>query len=256
MTAVAARRASESTNTGRRSVLSTRPSSRPASQLVRPDFMRPSLRVIDQASLRSRARRRTMALTTFIILLAGSFAVALVQAQLVANQHDLDLLRGRLLEAEADRARLARQVEEASAPGAIIEHAELELKMVRAVDPVYLAPVAPAPNVPIPIALVPDTEPAMVTGVEAATGDVEVAVGPQGGSADGQIKGQRLGGITVAASSGGIGGSGVVPVESSGESSGTSEPSVTPAVATIAGTQAVSGGLTSTASASTEVNSG
>jgi hypothetical protein len=87
----------------------------------------------------------------FVVLIIGFFAAALAQAQLVANQHELDLLRTRIAEAEADRARLERSVEESSAPGAIIDRA-VAIGMVRANDPVYLAAVGPAPEV-LPISV-------------------------------------------------------------------------------------------------------
>ena len=82
----------------------------------------------------------------FIVLIIGFFAAALAQAQLVANQHDLDQLRIQIAEAEADRARLERSVEESSAPGAVIDRA-VEIGMVRANEPIYLAAVGPAPEV-------------------------------------------------------------------------------------------------------------
>ena len=110
------------------------------------NVVRPHLRVLDQQAMRRRARRRNAALAMFIVLIIGFFAAALAQAQLVANQHELDLLRTEIAEAEARRARLERSVEESSAPAAIIEPA-LAMGMVRAQDPIYLAAVGPAPDV-------------------------------------------------------------------------------------------------------------
>ena len=110
------------------------------------NVVRPHLRVLDQEAMRRRARRRNVAMGMFMVLIIGFFAAALAQAQLVANQHELDVLRTQIAEAEAERARLERSVEESSAPGAIIDRA-VAIGMVRANDPVYLAAVGPAPEV-------------------------------------------------------------------------------------------------------------
>ncbi len=254
MTAVAARRSRESTVSGRRSVLSTRPSSRPASRLVRPEFMRPSLRVIDQASIRSRARRRTIAIVTFVVLLVGFFAVALVQAQLVADQHELDVLRGRIMEAEAERARLRRAVEESSAPGAIIRRAD-ELGMVRATEPVYLAAVAPAPRVATPIVLVSQTAP--VSGLEVAA---DAPAPSEGGALAGTEAGVAGGSDEAAAAVFDVGASQaatttvVAPTIDAG--SVIESQAAAPVLTTVAGIRAVSGGFDSAVAGSTGLQSG
>jgi len=109
-------------------------------------IVRPHLKVLDQQAVRRRARRRNMAMTLFVVVIVGLFAAALAQAQLVANQHQLDLLRTQIAEAEANRARLERQVEESSAPSAIINRAQ-EIGMVRANDPIYLAATTSVPTI-------------------------------------------------------------------------------------------------------------
>lgn len=255
MTAAAARRSRESTGPGRRSVLSTRQSSRPASQLVRPDFMRPSLRVIDQTSIRSRARRRTMAIVTFVVLLAGFFAVALIQAQLVADQHQLDVLRGRIMEAEAERARLQRAVEESSAPAAIIGRAQ-ELGMVRATDPVYLAAVAPAPRVAQPIALVPETAP--FSGVQIAAGSTEAT--DHGAVRAGADVDAALGSTEAATALSGDPAPQVPTTAAiattTDAGSMTESQTATQVLTTVAGVRAVSGGVDSAVAGSTGLHSG
>jgi cell division protein FtsL len=107
-------------------------------------MVRPHLKVLDQQAIRRRARRRNLAMTLFVVVIVGFFAAALAQAQLVANQHELDQLRIQIAEAEANRARLERQVEESSAPSAIIQRAS-EIGMVRANEPIYLAATSAAP---------------------------------------------------------------------------------------------------------------
>lgn len=97
---------------------------------------RPNLKVIDQKSLRSRAIRRGIYFVVCVAVVAGLFGVALVQAQLVQEQQELDELRVRLDEAETRRALLTQQVDIASSPEAIVTRAA-ELGMVRAVDPIY-----------------------------------------------------------------------------------------------------------------------
>lgn len=216
--------------------------------------MRPSLRVIDQASIRSRARRRTMAIVTFVVLLAGFFAVALVQAQLVADQHELDVLRGRIMEAEAERARLRRAVEESSAPSAIIRRAQ-DLGMVRATDPVYLAAVAPAPRVATPIALVSETAP--VSGVQVAAGvlaaDEQVALaGIDADTAHGSD------GIAVA-SSGNVGmqtSTTAIVATTADTGSMAESQAAAPVLTTVAGIRAVSGGFDSAVAGATGLQSG
>jgi cell division protein FtsL len=96
--------------------------------------------VLDQAAARRRTRRRNVLLAAFVIVLAGLFAVAYVHARLVESQQDLDLLRDRIAELEADRAQVERAIDEASAPALIVERAG-ELGMVPAEDPAFLVAV-------------------------------------------------------------------------------------------------------------------
>ena len=99
---------------------------------------RPALKVLDQASIRKRARRRNALLLLFVVVLNGLFVVAFVHARLVESQQDLDLMRSRISELETERARIERAVDEASSPALIVERAA-GLGMVRAENPVFLA---------------------------------------------------------------------------------------------------------------------
>lgn len=107
---------------------------------------RPELRVLDQAAVRRRLRRRQAVVASFFVVLIALFGVAYVHAMLVESQQDLDLLRARIAELQTDRAQLERSIDEASSPALIVDRAN-ELGMVRAAEPAYLlavAPVAPA----------------------------------------------------------------------------------------------------------------
>lgn len=104
---------------------------------------RPKLRVLNQQAERQRARRRQALAMLFLTVIVGFFAVAFVHAQLVAGQHDLDVLRAKIAEADAHRAELARATDEAAAPARIVSHATEELGMVRANQPVYLEAAVP-----------------------------------------------------------------------------------------------------------------
>jgi len=151
MTAALARKRASTNRDRSGSVGRTRAVSRPTAVGSRANMVRPQLKVLDQQTLRARARRRNVAMTMFIVLIIGFFAAALAQAQLVANQHQLDQLHSRVAEAEAERARLERAVDESSAPSSIIAQAQ-ELGMIRASEPVYLAAVSDAADI-TPIAV-------------------------------------------------------------------------------------------------------
>lgn len=107
---------------------------------------RPQLRVLNQQAIRQRARHRNALLALFLIVILGFFAVAFVHAQLVSGQRELDELLANIEQAEADRARLSRAVEEASSPAQVVKRAEL-LGMVRAAEPIYLSATVPAGQV-------------------------------------------------------------------------------------------------------------
>ena len=112
-------------------------SRRGASRATTGDRKRPKLRVVDKAVLRRRARQRTLMTLSAGLVTVALFAVALLYGQLVEGQKDLDTMRSEIAQAEAERARLEREVAVASTPDAIVERA-FELGMVRAVDPQYL----------------------------------------------------------------------------------------------------------------------
>jgi cell division protein FtsL len=95
------------------------------------------LRVVDKAALRRRARQRTLVTLAAGLVTVSLFGVALLYGQLVEGQRELDTIRAEIAQAEAERARLEREVAVASTPDAIVERATA-LGMVRAVDPQYL----------------------------------------------------------------------------------------------------------------------
>ena len=117
---------------------------------LRPAPARPRLEVLDRAAARRRARRRNALMGAFVLVLVGFFLVAYVHASLVAGQQDLDEMRTRIAELQAEKASVQRGIEESSSPARINDRAA-ELGMVRAEDPVFLAavrPLTPAPVAP------------------------------------------------------------------------------------------------------------
>ena len=100
----------------------------------------PKLRVVDKAAQRRRARQRTLLTLAATFVMAALFGVALLYGQIVEGQKDIDTMRADIARAEADRAKLERQVAIASTPDAIVQRA-FELGMVRAIDPQYLVAV-------------------------------------------------------------------------------------------------------------------
>jgi len=147
---------------------------------ARVSAVRPHLKVLDQQAIRRRARRRNLGIALFLVVIIGFFAAALAQAQLVANQHELDLLRNQIAEAEAKRARLERQVEESSAPSAIINRAQ-EIGMVRANDPIYLAATTSVP------AITPISTIGSATATTEALKGLEIAVNSTSRLADASV---------------------------------------------------------------------
>lgn len=119
---------------------------------------RPRLEVIDRSEQRAIRRRRRAMVGMFFVVLIGLFAIATAHAQLVSNQQDLDELRLQLAEAEAATARVQRAVDLASAPDVIVQRAH-SLGMVRAAEPVYLAPVGPLQDAAPTVSLLPDKLP-------------------------------------------------------------------------------------------------
>jgi hypothetical protein len=103
---------------------------------------RGTLFLIDLAALRSRTRRRRLVIASLVLLVGAFFAAALVQAQLVQTQADVDRLQIEINRLENDLALIDRQVVEASSPEAIVAQAR-RLGMVRAVRPVYLVATRP-----------------------------------------------------------------------------------------------------------------
>lgn len=102
----------------------------------------PSLFLIDFVALRSRARRRRLLFISLTLLVGVFFGVALVQAQLVQTQSELDALEAEIGQLENDIALLERDVVVASSPEEIVRRARA-LGMVRAVRPVYLVAARP-----------------------------------------------------------------------------------------------------------------
>lgn len=232
MTAAAARSRTSTSGSGRTghssaAARSNRPRQRAVSSPA--NVVRPHLRVLDQQALRRRARRRNVAMTMFVVLIIGFFAAALAQAQLVANQHELDVLRTQIAEAEADRARLERSVEESSAPGAIIDRAA-EIGMVRANDPVYLAAVGPAPEV-VPVSVL---------------GAITASTGEPNSNDDGVLAAAAVAGSEVRSVSAASTGDGAAsdPEEASRSDAGATDGHVAaPILAGLAGTRAIATGI-------------
>lgn len=109
---------------------------------ARKQAKKPKLRVVDKAALRRRRRQRTLLTFAAVIVTSALFGVALLYGQLVEGQQDIDELRTEIAQAEAERARLEREVAVASTPEAIVQRA-FQLGMVRALDPQYLVAVRP-----------------------------------------------------------------------------------------------------------------
>jgi len=101
---------------------------------------RAKLRVVDKVALRRRARQRTLLTMAAGLVTAALFGVALMYGQLVEGQQEIDNMRADIAQADAERARLEREVAVASTPDAIVQRA-IELGMVRAIDPQYLVAV-------------------------------------------------------------------------------------------------------------------
>lgn len=101
---------------------------------------RPRLRVIDQRRLKQATRRRRALVGLASIVVLGMFVSALAQAQLVRGQQELNDMRAEVGEANAEKARLEREIVLASAPHVVVERAQA-LGMVRATEPRYFAAV-------------------------------------------------------------------------------------------------------------------
>ncbi len=103
---------------------------------------KPNLRVVDKAALRRRTRQRTLLTLAATVVTTALFGVAFLYGQLVEGQQEVDMMRAEIAQAEAERARLERDVAVASTPDAIVQRAHA-LGMVRSVDPQYLIAVRP-----------------------------------------------------------------------------------------------------------------
>lgn len=100
------------------------------------------LRVVDKAVIRRRRRQRTLLSLTAAVVTVVFFSVALMYGQLVEGQQSVDELRSEIAQAQAERARLEREVAVASTPDVIVQRA-FELGMVRALNPQYLVAIRP-----------------------------------------------------------------------------------------------------------------
>ncbi len=101
------------------------------------DSSKPKLRVVDKAAMRRRARQRTLLTMAAGLVTTALFGVALLYGQLVEGQQETDTMRAEIAQAEAERARLERDVAIASTPAEIVRRATA-LGMVRAQNPQYL----------------------------------------------------------------------------------------------------------------------
>ncbi len=188
--APAPRRATVPQPTARRSPSRDRSARRGLNQHVTPQRVpgrqaaaRPQLRVLDQAAVRRRARRRNALILLFLTLLSALFVVAFVHAHLVATQQDLDQTRADIADLRNERSRLERAVDQASSPALIVERAG-ELGLVRAAQPVFLVSVEPtggssptvveaaatSPFDPAALVSQPDGDPTADSGSETALG--------------------------------------------------------------------------------------
>lgn len=118
-----------------------RPTKKTEPTTARP-VKRAKLRVVDKAVIRRRRRQRTLLSLTAAVVTVVLFGVALMYGQLVEGQQSVDELRAEIAQAEAERARLERDVAVASTPEAIVQRA-FELGMVRALNPQYLIATRP-----------------------------------------------------------------------------------------------------------------
>lgn len=118
-----------------------RPVKKPAATPTRA-AKKPKLRVVDKKAMRRRRRQRTLLSFAAAVVTVALFGVALMYGQLVEGQQNIDELRAEIAQADADRARLEREVAVASTPEVIVERA-FQLGMVRALNPQYLVAVRP-----------------------------------------------------------------------------------------------------------------
>ncbi|MEZ5379011.1 MAG: hypothetical protein R2733_21110 [Acidimicrobiales bacterium] len=102
----------------------------------RPAATKPKLRVVDHHRLKQAARRRRMGLWVAGAVAVGMFVSALAQAELVRGQQELNQMRQQVADAQAEQARLEREIVMASAPQVVVERAR-NLGMVRATEPQY-----------------------------------------------------------------------------------------------------------------------
>ncbi len=126
-------------------VTAVRPPAKKRDTPVSRPVKKTKLRVVDKKVIRRRRRQRTLISLSGAVVTVALFGVALMYGQLVEGQQDVDELRAEIAQADADRARLEREVAIASTPEAIVQRA-LELGMVRALDPKYLVAVRPVGN--------------------------------------------------------------------------------------------------------------
>lgn len=103
----------------------------------------PKLRVVHADQVRRARRRRTIVSLSTVALVVTLFATAILYGQIVEGQRHIDELRAEIARAEADQARLERDIAVSSTPEAIVARAK-ELGMVRSVDPQYLVAVRAA----------------------------------------------------------------------------------------------------------------
>lgn len=128
---------------------SAAPASPPRQRAGSQPAERPRLRLIDRSVLRRLAARRIAYFCTCTLIVVGVFTVALAQAELVERQGRLDETRRTLDAAQADLAKLQRDVDRAASPEQIVSRATA-LGMVRAAEPVYFNAVRPLGQTPVP----------------------------------------------------------------------------------------------------------
>ncbi|MCP5027057.1 MAG: hypothetical protein GY929_12310 [Actinomycetia bacterium] len=147
----------------------TTPGPRPEAEPSR----RSQLRIVE----RVRSVQRPLLIGTLMVVVTGAlFALAALNAVLVAGQAELDAVNNQIELTARQEAQLRVQVAELSAPEQIIARAEA-LGMTRAAPPVHLPAVEgplgppPAPPATVPAGPQPPGDAAQAESVEESAGD-------------------------------------------------------------------------------------
>ncbi|MCP3913873.1 MAG: hypothetical protein GY745_04230 [Actinomycetia bacterium] len=128
---------------------------------------RPELRIVE----RVRSAQRPLLMGLIVVTVVGAlFALAALNAVLVAGQADLDAVNRQIDYTERQQTRLQVQVAELAAPEQIIARAEA-MGMTRSAQPVHIAAVED------PLGPPPEAPPAEVSAESTDTSDADEAPG-------------------------------------------------------------------------------